>query len=259
MKLKLDDQGHAALSDGKPVYVFEDGKESPFDVPEMYERLSRDGRRNSDLQKTIETAEAKLKAFDGLDAAAARTALDTVKNLDLKKLVDAGEIDKVKQEAVRAMEEKIKAVEARISPIEQERDSFRNAFHGEKIGNAFANSKYIADKLAIPSDVVQAMFAKNIKFEDAGVVGYDAAGNKLYSRAKPGDLAPFDEALELLVESYPNRERILKGSGANGGGAKGGGNGGKRTVSRAQFDKMDPVVQSQTALAAGKGEVVLVD
>lgn len=28
MKLKLDDQGHVVVQDGKPVYVHDDGKES---------------------------------------------------------------------------------------------------------------------------------------------------------------------------------------------------------------------------------------
>ncbi|MBK6435180.1 MAG: hypothetical protein IPF83_04385 [Rhodanobacteraceae bacterium] len=29
MKLKLDDQGHAVLQNGMPVYIHDDGKESP--------------------------------------------------------------------------------------------------------------------------------------------------------------------------------------------------------------------------------------
>ena len=34
MKLKVDDQGHAILADGKPVYIMDDNSERPFDVPE---------------------------------------------------------------------------------------------------------------------------------------------------------------------------------------------------------------------------------
>ena len=32
MKLKIDEQGHAVLQDGKPVYVKDDGAEVAFDV-----------------------------------------------------------------------------------------------------------------------------------------------------------------------------------------------------------------------------------
>ncbi len=259
MKLKLDDAGHVVVTDGKPVYLFDDGKETPFDVPDMYAKLSRDGKRNAELQKGLETAEAKLKDFEGVDAAAARKALETVANLDAKKLVDAGEVERVKAEAVRAYEEKLKGVQAQLAPLEKERDDFRLALHGEKIGNAFANSKFISEKVAIPTDLVQSSFGRHFKFEENGIVGYDATGNKLYSRTKPGDLASFDEALELIVEAYPHRDRILKGTGASGGGASGGGAGGKRVVTRAQFNQLSPVDQAKTAQAAGKGELQLVD
>lgn len=50
-------------------------------------------------------------------------------------------------------------------------------------------------------------------------LAYDQSGNKIFSRARPGELADFDEALEVLVDQYPHKEQILKASGANGGGA----------------------------------------
>jgi hypothetical protein len=31
MKLKLDDQGHVVVSDGKPIYVADVGRETAFD------------------------------------------------------------------------------------------------------------------------------------------------------------------------------------------------------------------------------------
>jgi hypothetical protein len=81
----------------------------------------------------------------------------------------------------------------------------------------------IAEKLAVPADMVQATFGNRFKIEDGKVVAYDANGNKIFSRARPGELADFDEALETLVEQYPYKDHILKGSGANGGGAPTGG------------------------------------
>jgi hypothetical protein len=89
---------------------------------------------------------------------------------------------------------------------------------------------------------VQAKFGGAFKIEDGKVVAYDQNGSKIYSRARPGELADFDEAIESLVESYPHRDQILKGSGANGSGAggnSGAGNGGK-SISRQSFDSLDP-------------------
>jgi len=70
---------------------------------------------------------------------------------------------------------------------------------------------------------VQARFGQAFKVEDGKVVAYDPAGNKIFSRSRAGEVADFDEALEALVDQYPYKDQILRGSGASGGGASPGG------------------------------------
>lgn len=231
MKLKLDDKGNAVLKDGMPVYVHDDGKEIAFDAPATVATISRLNGEAKGHRERAETAETKLKAFEGIeDPAAAKKAMATVKNLDDKKLVDAGEVEKVKAEA-------IKSVRAEFEPVVKERDTLKTTLHGEMIGGRFARSKFIAEKLVIPPDLVESAFGKAFKIEDGKVIAYDQAGNKIYSRAKHGELADFDEALETLVGAYAHKDSILKGTGASGGGAQSGGSGsnGSKTVSRTQF------------------------
>ncbi len=43
---------------------------------------------------------------------------------------------------------------------------------------------------------------------------------KFIPARSPGELAQFDEALEFLVENYPQKDYILKASGNNGGGSR---------------------------------------
>jgi hypothetical protein len=260
MKLKFDDKGAVVVVDGNPVYIHDDGKEIPFNADGAVAKITQLNGEAMGHRQAKEDAEKIAAAFKGIDPIAAKTALDTMKNIDQKTLVAAGEVETIKQEAIRAMEERLKGVEAKIPPIEQDRDKYKDAFHGEKISNAFANSKFVSEKLIIPPDLVQSSFGKHFKYENDTIIGYDANGSKLFSRTKPGEIATFEEGIEIVVESYPGRERILKGTGASGGGG-GGGNmiNGKRTVNRAAFDKMTPVEQASTALAAKKGEVALVD
>lgn len=239
MKLKLDEQGHVVVQDGKPVYIHDDGKEVAFDVAGTVATISRLNGEAKSHRERAETAEGRLKGFDGIeDAAAARKALDVVKNLDAKRLVDAGEVEKVKAEAIKAVEEK-------YAPVISERDKLQASLVSEKVGGSFARSKLIAEKLAIPADLVQARFGDAFKLEGGNVIGYDKSGNKLFSRSNPGEVAGFDEALELLIEQYPYRDQILKASGATGGGAQGGGGGGggKKTITRTAFDSLDPLSQ----------------
>lgn len=224
MKLKLDENNNVVLQDGRPVYVTDDGKEIAFDAPGTVATIARLNGEAKGHRERAEAAEAKLKTFDGIeDPAAAIKALATVKNLDDKKLVDAGEVEKVKAEAIKAVEEK-------YAPVLKERDGLQAALNSHLIGGGFARSKFVAEKFAAPgpagAEIAQALFGNRFKVEGGKPVGYDEQGNKLYSRARPGEVADFEEALELMVDAYAHKESILKGTGSSGTGATNGGGGG---------------------------------
>lgn len=250
MKLKLDANGNVVLQDGKPVYVHDDGKEVAFDAPATVSTIARLNAEAKTHREGKESAEKALKAFEGItDPAAAIKALETMANLDAKKLVDAGEIEKVKGEISKAFQGQLDEANTRAKTLEQQ-------LYGEKVGGAFARSKLIGDKLAIPADLVQARFGQAFKIEDGKIVATDGNGNKIYSRARPGELADFDEALETLIDQYPYKDTILKSSGASGGGASGGGQGGQggsKAINRAAFDALDP--QSRIEHMKGGGTV----
>ena len=254
MKLKLDENGNAALSDGKPVYVHDDGREVAFDAPGTVATITRLNGEAKSYREAKEAAEKNLKAFEGIDdPKAALAALGTVANLDAKKLVDAGEVDRVKAEAV-------KAVEAKYLPIVEERDALQGQLVKEKIGGAFTRSPFITEKLAIPADLVEARFGSHFKMEGGDVVAYDHLGNKIYSPSNPGEVAKFDEALDVLVQNYPHRDTILKGSGASGSGAHGGGgSGGAKSYTRSQFNQLAPAAQATVAREVGAGTATLSD
>lgn len=217
MKLKLDTDGHVVLQDGKPVYTKDDGSEVAFDVVGTTQTIARLNAEAKGHRERAEAAESALKPFReaGIeDAKKAAEALNIVSNLDAKKLVDAGEIEKVKSEVG-------KAYQARLDEAVTSAKQLEAQLYAEKVGGAFARSKVIAEKLAIPPDMVEARFGKAFSIEEGRIVAKDANGNKLYSAANPGELAGFDEALEMLVNQYPYKEQILKGTGASGSGAHG--------------------------------------
>ncbi|WP_047280515.1 DUF6651 domain-containing protein [Pseudomonas lundensis] len=243
MKLKLDENGNAVLQDGKPVYVHDDGKEVAFDAPGTVATITRLNSEAKGHRERAENAEKAVKAFDGIDdPAAAKKALATVANLDAKTLVDAGEIETVKTEISKAFQLQLDEVTGKAQTLEQQ-------LYAEKIGGSFSRSKFIADKLAVPADMVQATFGQNLKVEDGKVVAYDAQGQKIFSRARPGELADFDEAIETLVSQYPHRDHILKSSGANGGGAQNGGGNNQNTKGNFGGGKEDRVaaIKAMTA------------
>lgn len=225
MKLKLDDDGHVVVEDGKPVYILEDGKEVAHDAAYTVATIQRLNNEAKGHRERAEEAENKLKAYEGIeDPDKAREALETVANLDSGALVSAGKVKEIQDAARQAAEERVllagKAAEQRIKDITGERDGLQSELHSEKVGGAFNRSKFITEKCSIPVDLVQHRFGNHFKVEGKDVVGYDSAGNKIYSRAKPGELAGFEEAIEIIIDAYPYKEQILAGTNNSGGGSE---------------------------------------
>lgn len=223
MKLKtvtVEGKTYAEVNEqGLPLYIHDDGKEVAHDAPQTVATISRLNGEAKTNRERYETAETSLKAFEGIeDPVAAKKALETLKNFDDKKLVDAGEVEKVKAEAIKAIEDK-------YAPIVQERDAFQSQLHNELIGGGFSRSKFIQDNIAVPADMIQATFGKNFQIENGKVVAVGVDGQKIYSRTRPGEVADFDEALESLVGGYPHKDSILKGNQSGGGGFQAGGGG----------------------------------
>jgi hypothetical protein len=254
MPFKFDANGAIVTQEvngqNMPVFIHPDGKEAPFDADSTLASIRARAEQSQRVEAENKDLKEKVKAFDGLDAEEARKAIATVKNLDDKKLVDAGEVERVKAETIKAVEEQYKPIKDKAAELESQ-------LNRHLIGGAFARSKFIAEKFAAEGpagvEIAEALFGSRLKVEGGKVVGYDANGAKLYSRSRPGELADPDEAIELLVDSYPHKASILKGSGSSGSGSSGSSNGGggKKTIPRAQFDQLDPAGRMAHVKAGG--------
>jgi hypothetical protein len=211
MPFKFDANGAIVLQEVNgqklPVFVGADGKEAPFDGDATVSTISRLNGEAMGHRQRAEKAEAAVKAFEGItDPAAAIKALNTVKNLDDKKLVDAGEVERVKDEA-------IKSVKAQYEPIVQERDTLKADLFNEKIGGAFARSKFIADKVAMPADFVQAAFGKHFTVEGGKIVAKDANGQQMFSRTRHGEPPTSRNRWKFWWTATRRRHRSSRGRG----------------------------------------------
>lgn len=251
MKVKtveIEGKQYAELNESGQVLYDNDGKEMAFDAAQTYGKITDLTREAADNRKAKEDLDKKLKSFEGLDPEKYQEAIEKLSKIDQKQLIDAGEIDRVKQEIANGFQEKLDESETRYKTLEER-------YNGEKMSAEFSRSKFINDQLAIPADIAQAHFGRHFKLEDGKLRGYDSNGEPIYSKSKPGEIASFDEAMETLVGSYQHRDRILKGSGASGTGGDGGsGTGGKRRISRAQYEQLGAADQAAVAQAMREGK-----
>ncbi len=254
MKLKLDENGNVVVQDGKPVYVNDAGKDIAFDVEGTTNTIARLNGEARAHREEKEAAQLQLKVFADAgikDPSEAVKALQTVQSLDQKKLVDAGQLEELKKQLNSSWEEQ-------LTTVRNEREQAVSQLNGERLGNLFQGSKFVQDTIAVPVDMVRAQFGQSFKFEDGKLAAYDASGNRIFSKANPGEPAGFDEALEHLVDSYPHKDSILKskqntGTGThNDTGTGGGPAGGSKRVTRQQFDQMSPGDQSSFSKEGGR-------
>lgn len=250
MKLKIDDKGAVVVQNGKPVYILDDGREVEHDAAATVAKISQLNGEAKTHREAKEAAELKLKGFEGIeDGAAALAALNTVKSLSTGDLKTAAQVKEIQDAAVlsakQAVADATRAAEAREKALLEEKTKLTSDLNNHIIGGSFASSKFIGEKLIIPADIAQKVFGDRFKVENGKLVPMGIDGNPIFSATNHGNHADFDEAMQVMVNQYANKDSILKGSGAGGGGAQGGGGGaGGKTMTRAQFEAMDPVARA---------------
>lgn len=247
---KLDADGKIEMKDGNPIWIDANGGEGVMNG-DTINRLNGEAKK---LRERAEAAESKLTGFDGLDPTKAREALDKLKDIDTSKLIDAGKLDAAKDE-IR------KEYEIKLSEEKKARETIQQQYDGERVNNLFASSDFIKERIAVPRDMLEATFRNNFKVEDGKIVAYGRDGNRIMSKKNIGDYADANEAIELLVDSHPHKDTILRADAGSGSGSHGaGGNRGSgRSVKRADLEQMAPHEQAAIAAKARSGEMQIVD
>lgn len=239
-----------------PIFIHQNGTEAPFDADTTITNIGKLNGEAKGHRERAEAAELRLKSFDGIeDGVAALAALNTVKSLSVGDLKTAAQVKEIQDAAARTAQEQVaaqaKASATQLQELTAQLDKRTNELNTHMIGGGFSASKLLTDKkhpnaLSIPAEMARAYFGNNFKVEDGKVVPYDAVGNKIFSPTRPGEIADFDEGLAQLVAACPFKDQITLGSGASGGGAQQSGKSadGKKQVTRAAYEAMDPMARA---------------
>lgn len=131
------------------------------------------------------------------------------------------------------------------------------AEHAAAVANAFMGSRFANRDAKVPADMLKAMFSDSYRLEDGNLIAYDAKGEKVYSRQRPGNVADFEESLSLLVHGSEHRDFILHGPNHAPAQAKPTPQAqpaqhGAKSVSRAAFEQMNARQAMDYMLAGGK-------
>ncbi len=234
--IELPDGKKAAELDenGRVVFIDDDladedpKKVIPVDVVSTYQTIPSLRAEAASHRKNAEDLKKKLEVFGDIDADKAREAITLVQNLKDGDLVKAGEVEALKKQYAdsfadekRSLIEGFSHKETGLKKDLEERDgTIRNLM----ISSQFAKSSFFTGenpKTILPPEIAETYYAGNFKIE--AINGKQTAvaylnGEKLYSRTNPGELASFDEAIERIIDSSPNKNRIIASTKGGGGG-----------------------------------------
>lgn len=236
MPWKANEEGVLEIDEasGNPIWI--DGEnEMPVDWERSHRKINELNSESAGRRKQIAELESRLRVLDGIDdpdewIGRAREAIEKVSALDESQLVDAGRVEKLKEEWKKVYEGKLQEKDRAINEAREALTAKEREVSNYMVGREFAASEYLKANTYLTPDIAQASFGKHFQVKDGQVVGYWEDGNPIYSPTRPGEVATFEEAVELIVDKYPRKNDILRSKAGSGYGTES--NNGSRGTSK---------------------------
>lgn len=229
MPWKLDENGALVVTDGNPVWIYEAGPEKDKEAVVEFgktlntisnltkESIARKDKLN-ELKQVIAPLEAAGVDNIGEYLEKSKAALETVANLNDKEILEVGQVEKIKASITDGFTRQIDGIKtASEKALKDAQDKLAAKDASIKnlvIKGAFDASEFLKDKTFLLPDFAYAQMGSRFDVEevDGRFVGFarDNEGNKLMSIQRPGEVASPMEAIEILVNEHPQKDRILK-------------------------------------------------
>jgi hypothetical protein len=171
----------------------------------------------------LEQANARLKEFDGIDVSQVKALLREKAEAETAKLEAKDEWDRLKQQMADQHAADIAAREQAVTAAQSQVSELQSQIAELTVGNAFGQSKFIADELTLSVAKARRIYGAHFEFKDGAVVAYDkAAGARERTMLvdSKGEPLGFDAALSKLVDGDPDKDTLVKsklrsGAGSN--------------------------------------------
>lgn len=218
MKLSLDENGHAVLDEGKPVYVNDDGTKVAADVPAAFAKIKElngeSAKHRTDANQYKSDFEAYKTGYGEVTPEQALAAIEAVKNHNDNDFVPKSQFESRVNELTLAHDTYKDEADLKLSTEIRGRED-------ADLGRMIADAKFLKE-VHMTNDAALALYKGNFKFENGIPFGIDTQGNKILSDVSVGNPASVDECLQKFIMARPDINQILKSN--HGGSGSGGGN-----------------------------------
>lgn len=262
--IKLDDNEKPILQDGKILCINPQGAEIELDIDRAMAKIPALQAENKTHRERNEELEKQVKILEGIDnpnewMESAKKALNTVKNLDDKSLVDAGEVEKIKaataESFTKTTDELKRSHQEKENGFKESLQSKDAAIRKLLIQGAFDSSDFIREKTVLVPSIAYSHFSNQFEVTEKdgtfSVIAKYANGEDVFSNIHPGEPADTAEAIQLLIEKHPDRDSILKGE------ASGSGSSGSKSSSGSEtYNQKDWLLKISSATSKERTELM---
>jgi hypothetical protein len=221
-KLEAEEAATKAREEAKAKADDDKTKSKPSDEAA---KLLKEVMKLKEKAKAEEEARKKIEEqFAGIDLEAAKAALKAAEEAENKELEKKGEYERLLAKQKEKADALIEAERTRVAEMEKKLNDAMKAVDELSLGNAFANSKFIQEKLALTPNKTRALYASHFEVEEGKLVAYDkprGATERTKLINATGEGLPFDEAIAEIINNDPDKEYLLKVDMKTGAGSRG--------------------------------------
>jgi hypothetical protein len=268
MPWKTDEAGNVMIDAGNPVFQHPDGREEPFNADAMMLKVKELTTESAKHRKNYRQSQGNIQPL--LDAGIedipqylkeASDAISLVKTYKEKGNPGVEEIERIKQSVASSFESRLTEKDKVYAKALKEKDDAMSAkdklVHKQFVKGFFETSEFLREKTHLLPDFAYDSLGSRFVVEQEGeeLKAY-ALGNdneKIFSSQGTSYADPH-EAIEILIKSHPQKDKLLK-SGSGGSGAQGGGSAPQFTGRT--IDAGDQAAASRNLEKIASGEVVI--
>lgn len=178
----------------------------------------------------IRDLQDKLKSFEGIDPAKVKELLDAQakaeqekKAAEEKRLMEQGQFDKIKEQMLAEHDKTVKGLQEQLKGAVDSNSALNTQIADLTVGAAFSSSEFVKEEMALTPTKARVVYGSYFSFENGRVVGYDkpaGASDRTMLVDGRGNPLPFEEAIQKVIESDPEKDHLIKskmktGAGSN--------------------------------------------
>jgi len=198
------------------------GKDKPTDAEAKL--LKEVMEKKAALQAANEAKvalEAKLKAFDGLDATEIRALAEAKRVADEASLVAKGDWERLKTQMADTHGKEKATLVTQLEAANTAKSALVSQIAELTVGNAFGTSKFVTEALTLTPNKARVIYGGHFEFKDGVVTGFDkpaGASDRTPLVDASGNALAFDDAMTKIVEADSDRDQLLKSRSKSGSG-----------------------------------------